>query len=55
MSQKYNILISCHLHPPSPKVVYDIVPSSPPPPPEIQDPICCVNFFYEYKVMLIGN
>ena len=23
--------------------------------PEIHDPICCVNFFYEYKVMLIGN
>ena len=33
-----------------PKVVYDIAP-----PPKIQDPICCVNFFYEYKVMLIGK
>ena len=53
MSQKYNILIFCHLHPlpQVPKVVYDIVP----PTPEIQDPICCVNFFYEYKVMLIQN
>ena len=25
------------------------------PPPPVQDPICCVNFFYEYKVMLISN
>ena len=25
------------------------------PPPQIQVPICHVNFFYEYKVMLIGN
>ena len=33
-----------------PKVVYDIAS-----PPEIQIPICCVNFFYEYKFMLIGN
>ena len=22
--------------------------------PQIQDPICCVNFFYEFKVILIG-
>ena len=29
--------------------------TEPPPPPEIQDPVYCVNFFYEYKVMLIGN
>ena len=38
------------LLPQVPKVVYDMSP-----PPEIQDPICCVNFFYEYKIMLIGN
>ena len=45
-------MMSCHPHPPSPstKIVYDITP-----PPEIQDSICYVNFFYEYKVMLIGN
>ena len=47
------MLTSSHLYPlpQVPKVVYDIAP----PPFGTQDPICYVNFFYEYKVMLIGN
>ena len=32
-----------------PKIVHDIAN------PEIKNPICCVNFFYEYKAMLIGK
>ena len=46
-------IISCHIHPPSPSTKIRVWHCPPPPP--IQDPICYVNFFYEYKVMLMGN